>query len=95
MKLANKKRLIVKKGGFLLPLLTAVLTTLVTLLLLSHPGRNDIMLRKMHVVPASAPKRSIKNPRPSIFDDGAGTQQLKAQTKIQKRQARNKKSTSE
>jgi hypothetical protein len=35
---ANKKRLIVQKGGFLLPLLTAVLPTLATLLFRSRPG---------------------------------------------------------
>jgi hypothetical protein len=37
VKQANKKRLIVQKGGFLLPLLTAVLPTLATLLFRSRP----------------------------------------------------------
>jgi hypothetical protein len=38
VKQANKKRLIVQKGGFLLPLLTAVLPTIATLLFRSRPG---------------------------------------------------------
>jgi hypothetical protein len=51
------------------------------------------MLREMNVVSASAPKRSIENPRPSSVDYSARTQQRKAPTKIRKRPTRNKKST--
>jgi hypothetical protein len=51
------------------------------------------MLRKMYLVPAQAPERSINNPLfPSSHDGGARKQEGKALTTNRKRAARNKKS---
>jgi len=68
--LSNKKKLIVQRGGFLLPLLSTVLPAIASLIFsLGKKKIIIIMLRKMYLVPAEKYSEARKNipllfPRP-------------------------------
>jgi len=64
--LSNKKKLIVQRGGFLLPLLSAVLPAIASFIFSPGQKKIIIMLRKMYLVPAEKYSEVPKKHSPPI-----------------------------